>query len=272
MRRRSVTAILVIAFFLGLVLLIYPSFSDWYNRFHQGRVVLQYAEQASKIPEEQAEEMKQAAVAYNEKLAERGINWEPTDEELKVYKELLDVDGGVMAYIEIPKINVMLPIYHGTSDEVLQRSIGHIEGSSLPVGGESTHCLLSGHRGLPSARLFTDLDRLQPGDIFIIRTLNDVLTYEVERINEVKPHDLSLVTIKKGKDLCTLITCTPYGINTHRLLVRGHRITTAKEAIRIVPADALQVEPRLIAIGFAMPALLALALTVLLKKRKMNPD
>lgn len=149
----------------------------------------------------------------------------PNDEEKQYYEQLLNVSGnGIMGYIEIPSIDVMLPIYHGTSEEVLQVAIGHIEGSSLPIGGESTHSVISGHRGLPSSRLFTDIDQLSEGDTFTLMVLDEVLTYEVDQIRIVEPEDISLLAIEEGQDLCTLVTCTPYGVNSHRLLVRGHRV------------------------------------------------
>lgn len=269
MRGRTITAALITVSFIGLILLLYPSFSDWYNSFRQSQVVIRYAERASKIDPELYEQTLQAAIGYNEEIAASDILWEPTEEELKKYDEMLSItDDGAMAYIEIPKINVFLPIYHGTSDAVLQTAIGHIAGSSLPVGGESTHCLLSGHRGMANARLFTDLDLLEPGDTFTIRTLNEVLSYEVDKINLVYPYDFSQLRIQEGEDRCTLITCAPYGINTHRLLVHAHRIRTLSDMSIFVTADALQLEPRLVAIGFAAPVLLGIVLELMLKTRK----
>lgn len=174
-----------------------------------------------------------------------------------------------MAYIDIPVIDCSLPIYHGTDESVLQIAIGHIEGSSLPVGGEGSHCVVSGHRGLPSARIFTDLDKLVEGDIFLIHTLDATLTYEVDQIRIVEPTDLSDLQIEEGKDLCTLVTCTPYGINTHRLLVRGHRIENEEEAVEVrVSADATQVDPVQVAPFVAMPILLLLLIWVFIGKKK----
>lgn len=175
---------------------------------------------------------------------------------------------GVMGYIEIPSIDCALPIYHGTEESVLQIAVGHLEWSSLPVGGESTHCVLSGHRGLPSAKLFTNLDKLQTGDIFMLRVLDNVLTYEVDQILIVKPQETGALRIEKGKDYCTLVTCTPYGINTHRLLVRGHRIDNIEEAKTVrVTADAIQIEPLLVAPVVAIPILLLLLILLLLPKK-----
>ena len=187
-----------------------------------------------------------------------------SEEQQKQYDSLLNFDGtGNMGYINIPKINVELPIYHGTSDSVLQTSIGHLEETSLPVGGESTHTVLSGHRGLPSAKLFTDLDKLTEGDTFTLNILNQTLTYEVDQIRIVEPTDLSDLQIEEGQDLCTLVTCTPYGINTHRLLVRGHRIANQNGEAQVI-ADALQIRPIYIMPFVAVPILLILIIAVLI--------
>ena len=192
-----------------------------------------------------------------------------SDEQKAEYDRLLDVSGlGVMGYIEIPSIDCSLPIYHGTEESVLQIAVGHLKWSSLPVGGESTHCVLSGHRGLPSAKLFTNLDKLQAGDIFLLRVLDEVLTYEVDQILIVEPQETGALRIEKGKDYCTLVTCTPYGINTHRLLVRGHRIDNIEEAKTVrVTADAIQIEPLLVAPVVAIPILLLLMILLLLPKQ-----
>ena len=195
-----------------------------------------------------------------------------TDEEREDYNSQLDIDGsGVMGYIEIPTIKVSLPIYHGTSDDVLQVAVGHLEWSSLPVGGESTHCVLSGHRGLPSAKLFTNLDQLTEGDLFVIRTLDEVLTYEVDRILIVLPSELQALAAEEGKDLCTLVTCTPYGVNSHRMLVRGHRVDNQSEAVRLT-ADAIRIDPLLVAPIAAIPLLLALLLLLAAAPKKKSRD
>lgn len=261
---RLITGILVCVLIVGVGLLAYPSFSDYWNSFHQTRAVMTYAEQVSDMNEEEYERILGEARIYNEELAERGINWTLSEEEKAAYEEQLDVGGnGIMGYIKIQKIDVTLPIYHGTEESVLQTSIGHLEQSSLPVGGESTHCLLSGHRGLPSARLFTDLDRLKEGDTFTLTVLNDTLTYEVDHIWIVEPDDLSHLNIEAGQDYCTLITCTPYGINTHRLLVRGHRVENANGNAMVI-ADAIQIRPIYIAPFLAIPILILLLLYVLI--------
>ena len=266
---RLFTIILVSVMLAGIGLLAYPSLADYWNSFHQSRAVMSYAEHVSDMNAEEYDRLLSEAKAYNERFVENGLNWHLTEEEKAEYESVLDVDGsGVIGYISIPKIDVMLPVYHGTEENVLQTSIGHLEGSSLPVGGESTHCMLSGHRGLPSARLFTDLDKLREGDTFTMTVLNETLTYECDQIRVVLPDDLTDLQIEEGKDYCTLITCTPYGINTHRLLVRGHRIENMEEAKTIrVTADAIQIEPLLVAPVVAIPMLLLLLILLLLPKR-----
>ena len=193
-----------------------------------------------------------------------------SEEDKGAYDTLLDISGtGVMGYIEIPTINISLPVYHGTEDAVLQIAVGHLEWSSLPVGGEDTHCVLSGHRGLPSAKLFTNLDKLVVGDKFVMRVLDEVLTYEVDQILIVEPTDVSTLIIEAGKDLCTLVTCTPYGFNSHRLLVQGHRIENQEEAQAIrVTSDAIQIEPLIVAPAVALPMLLVLLMILLVSGGK----
>lgn len=270
LKKNMMTILLVTILLAGVGLLLYPTVSDYWNSFHQSKAVVSYVENVTNIDDEQYEKLWNDAVAYNEKLAENGIQWTLTDEEKEEYNEYLKVDdSGIMAYIDIPVIDCSLPIYHGTDESVLQIAIGHIEGSSLPVGGEGSHCVVSGHRGLPSARIFTDLDKLVEGDIFLIHTLDATLTYEVDQIRIVEPTDLSDLQIEEGKDLCTLVTCTPYGINTHRLLVRGHRIENEEEAEEIrVSADATQVDPVQVAPFVAMPILLLMLIWVFIGKKK----
>ncbi len=217
---------------------------------------------------EKYEKMMDEARAYNEKMADRPFNLTLSKEEIKEYDKMLDVTGtGIMGYVEVPKIKCSLPIYHGTDEGVLQIAIGHIAGTSLPIGGSSTHCVLSGHRGLPSARLFTDIDQLIVGDTFMIRTLDETLTYEVDQVLIVLPNELESLKIEPGEDLCTLVTCTPYGVNTHRLLVRGHRIATTNNDIRVT-ADAIQIEPIIVAPIVAVPMLLLLLIWLLVSTRK----
>ena len=209
-------------------------------------------------------------MAYNERLWHKSSRYYLTDEEQEEYRSMLNISGnGIMGYIQIPSINVSLPIYHGTDESILQVAVGHIEASSLPVGGESTHCVMSGHRGLPSARLFTDLDQLVEGDIFMLQVLNETLTYQVDQIRIVLPEEIEELDMIRGKDYCTLVTCTPYGINTHRMLVRGIRIDNLEEAavIRVTP-DAVLVDPKLAAPALAIPMLLVLLIWLLIKYRK----
>ena len=261
---RMFTSILVGVMLVGIGLLAYPSLADYWNSFHQSRAVISYAENVANMQTDDYDQILESARGYNTALAQQGINWWLTDEAKAAYNEELNIDGsGIMGYINIQKIHVTLPIYHGTDEAILQTSIGHLQGSSLPVGGESTHCLLSGHRGLPSARLFTDLDKLKEGDTFTLTVLNETLTYEVDHIWIVEPEDLTHLAIEEGQDLCTLITCTPYGINTHRLLVRGHRIANADGDAMII-ADAIQIRPVFIAPFLAVPILLLLLIYVLI--------
>ena len=256
----------------GLSLLLYPTVSDYWNSFHQSRAIASYAEDVAKLDTVQYDDLWKAAKKYNEALAKGDINYVLKDEQKEKYESLLNVSGtGVMGYIEIPSINCSLPIYHGTDEAALQIAVGHLEWTSLPTGGESTHCVLSGHRGLPSAKLFTDLDRLVEGDIFVLRVLDEVLTYEVDQILIVEPEETEDLQIEKGKDYCTLVTCTPYGINTHRLLVRGHRIENLEESgIVRVTADAIQIQPLFVAPIVAIPMLLVLLIILLLPKKKKD--
>ena len=265
------TILLVLALVIGLCLLLYPTVSDYWNSFHQSRAIATYVESVAQIDNSHYTQLLEDAQAYNAGLSQlEKANWLLSEEELADYGSVLDVSGtGVMCSLEIPKIKVSLPIYHGVDEGVLQIAVGHIPGSSLPVGGESTHCVLSGHRGLPSARLFTDLDKLVVGDTFLINVLDEVLTYEVDQILIVEPYDLSSLEIFPGEDLVTLVTCTPYGINTHRLLVRGHRVETVRQATAIrVPADAVQIAPSLVAPVVAAPMLLILLLILLLTSKR----
>lgn len=261
-----ITILLVLILLVGLSLLLYPSVSDYWNSLHQTRAIATYAENVAKLDNNQYDQLWEEARAYNEALRFRSNPYFLSEEQKAQYESLLDVSGlGVMGYIEIPEIDVSLPIYHGTEESVLQVAVGHLDWTSLPVGGESTHCVLSGHRGLPSAKLFTNLDKLQTGDIFMLRILDDVLTYEVDQILIVEPQETGALRIEEGKDYCTLVTCTPYGINTHRLLVRGHRIDNIEEAKTVrVTADAIQIEPLLVAPIVAIPMLLVLLILLLL--------
>lgn len=271
MKKKSsfVTAILIAALLAGALLLLYPTVSDYWNSFHQSRAIASYAEQVADLDDNTYDQIWADARAYNETLDNSTSRFVMTEEQKKIYEALLNIaDNGVMGYIEIPKIKCNLPIYHGTDEAVLQIAIGHVQGSSLPAGGESTHCVLSGHRGLPSAKLFSDLDQLTEGDVFLLRVLDETLTYGVDQIRTVLPDELDDLAIEEGKEYCTLVTCTPYGINSHRLLVRGHRVENQASASTIrVTADAMQIEPLLIAPLVAVPMLLVLLVMVLIPHR-----
>ena len=260
------TVILILVFFLGLSLVLYPSVSDYWNSLHQSRAIATYAEEVSNLDTDRYEQLWAEAVDYNRTLRDRENAFLLSETQKAAYDSLLNVGGnGVMGYIEIPTIGVSLPVYHGTDEGVLQIAVGHIEWTSLPVGGESSHCVISGHRGLPWAKLFTNLDKLVVGDTFLFRVLDETLTYEVDQILIVEPQEVSALTIREGEDLCTLVTCTPYGINTHRLLVRGHRVENAETARTIrVTADAMQVEPLIVAPMVAAPMLAVLLIWVML--------
>ena len=268
-KKNRSTIILVLIFIVGLSLLLYPSLSDYWNSFHQSRAIATYAEAVADLDDVDYEKMWQEAEEYNEQLKNKTNRWTMTEEEEEEYNRILDVGGtGIMGYIEIPEIKVSLPIYHGTDEGVLQIAVGHIPGSSLPIGGIGTHSVVSGHRGLPSAKLFTNLDELKEGDIFMIRVLDETLTYEVDQIRIVEPDDLTSLEIDPEQDLCTLVTCTPYGVNTHRLLVRGHRIENLNDDSIRVTADAMQVDEMLVATAVAVPVLVILFVWVMVHYRK----
>ncbi len=267
-KKHLVTLILMGIGLLGMGLILYPTFADWWNSFNQSRAVATYVEAVANLSQGQYDEIIKAAEDYNVRLSENGLRWNMTDEEIAEYEGLLDITGtGIMGYIEIPKINETLPIYHGTDESVLQVAIGHLAGTSLPVGGEGSHCVVSGHRGLPSARLFTDLDKLIAGDTWTISVLGRIYTYEVDQIRVVEPTDLSNLQIEDGKDYCTLVTCTPYGINTHRLLVRGHRIANEQGVMSVI-ADGVQIEAIYVAPFLAIPMLLVLFIILMILTSK----
>ena len=266
MKKHASTIILSLVFLAGLSLLLYPSVSNYWNSMHQTQMIGSYLEQVTQMDDTTYQDMENAALKYNRALAERGTDFSPLEEEQwEEYVSLLDVTGtGIMGYVDIPSIRCNLPIYHGTDEGVLEVAVGHLEWSSLPVGGASSHAVVSGHRGLPSARLFTDIDQLAVGDIFQLNILGDTLTYEVDQILIVLPNDMDSLKISEGEDYCTLVTCTPYAVNTHRLLVRGHRVENAEDAgdVRVL-ADAIQIDKLLVAPFVAMPVLLLLLLMIL---------
>lgn len=271
MKKKSsklVNIILALVFFVGLSVLLYPLISDYWNSKTQSRAVTDYVNKVSKITIDDYDDIFSAAKDYNErlsKLAQPFIEYE----KLKNYSEVLNITGtGVMGYIDIDKINVELPIYHGTEEGTLAVAVGHLKGSSLPIGGEGTHCVLSAHRGLPSARLFTDLDKLEEGDTFRITVLNEVYTYRVDNVSIIEPEETELLQAVPGKEYCTLMTCTPYGINTHRLLVRGERIDTEVQKNVYISSEAFKIDPIIVTPAVATPMLLILLVGMLVKYRK----
>lgn len=270
-KSRASTVILIIVFLVGLSLLLYPSLSDYWNSFRQSRAIASYVESVSHLDNQEYQALLEEARAYNASLVGDKTRFSPTEEELAEYLTLLGSTGAAVGYVEIPAIKLTLPIYLGTSETVLQVGVGAMEGSSLPVGGESTHAVLTGHRGLPSATLFTDLDRLVQGDMFHIHILNETCTYEVDQILIVEPAEMDALEIVEGEDYCTLVTCTPYGVNSHRMLVRGHRIETPEDAVFVqVSPDALQMDPLFIAPFVAVPILLVLLLFLLFGGQKRS--
>lgn len=266
-RKNRITGILLlVALLAGLSLLLYPFLADYWNSMHQSRAIATYRNAVTELDNNDYEGMLEEAQAYNDALPGNPDRFLPSEEEHQRYENLLSIsEDGIIGYVEIPSIHVSLPFYHGTDEDILQVAAGHIEGSSLPVGGEGTHCVISGHRGLPSARLFTDLDQLSEGDIFTLRVLDETLTYEVDQIHVVEPDDVTYLSIEEDKDLCTLVTCTPYGVNSHRLLVRGHRVENREDGVMRIIADAMQIDPRFVAPVVGAPILLAALLVMILR-------
>ena len=257
------TLILVILLLTGVGIVAYPTVSDWWNSLHSTRAIANYVEAVEEMTQEEKDAIFEAARAYNAKLP-LGVHFTLTDAEYAEYESLLDLTGtGIMGYVQIPSINVNLPVYHTVEERVLQIAVGHIPGSSLPVGGKTTHAVMSGHRGLPSARLFTDLDKLTEGDIFMVTVLDETFTYMVDQIRIVEPEDTEELGIFEDADYCTLVTCTPYGVNTHRMLIRGFRIENLEEAIE-VPADAVKVATYLVVPAIAIPMLFVLLVILLI--------
>ena len=282
---RVSNTILVLILLAGVAIAGYPAFSDYWNSMHQTRAITGYAERVAELTNDEYVAVWENALDYNRRLASNPNPWAMSDEDIDDYERQLNVDGtGNMGFISIPRIDVNLPVYHGTSETVLQTSIGHIDGTSLPAGSVhpdeddfdkvefASHSVLSGHRGLPSAKLFSDLDVLEVGDVFYLTVLDQTLTYQVDKITVILPEDSSELALFPGKDYCTLMTCTPYGINTHRLLVRGVRVENDKELIDVrVTADALKVDPLYVVPFIAGPVLLLMILWVVLfagKKKK----
>ena len=270
MKKKHISTIIIALIFLaGLGFLLYPTVSNLWNRAHQSRAIATYTKQVEKLDDSQNKEMLKAARKYNKSLLKKSDHWKLSKKDKKKYESLLDVSGtGIMGYIEVPKIDCSLPIYHGTDEGALQIAIGHLVGSSLPVGGKSSHCVLSGHRGLPSARLFTDLDQMEEGDVFVLNVLGRKLAYEVDQIKVVLPDEMSDLEIVQGKDLCTLVTCTPYGINTHRLLVRGHRTKYIEETVVRVQKEAEKKETGIWLLAGGGTVFLIIIIIVVVKRRR----
>lgn len=269
MRSRKVMIYLTLGFLIGVCVLLYPSFSNYWNSKTQSRAIVDYEAVLKYMEPEDYSAIFQKAYDYNEALYQ-------TEYPLRDYKNIpgyydtLKLEGtSIIGYVKIDKIGVELPVYHGTSESVLNRGVGHLEGSSLPVGGVNTHSVMSAHRGLPSAKLFTDLDRLEPGDTFQIIILDQILTYQVDQIKVITPREIDDLMIVDGMDYCTLFTCTPYGINTHRLLVRGIRIETIVEKpVIYVSNDAFRIEPTLVMPAVAAPMLFVFLIHLMVKYRE----
>lgn len=274
MKRHLSTIVILAMFIVGSSVLLYPAISEYINSRNASKVIAVHNEAVEKAAAEELEQLWAEAREYNLKLSQ-----DPSaffaPERLEGYEQLLDISGaGIMGYIDIDRIKVELPIYHGVDKGVLQIGVGHLEGSSLPVGGSGTHCVLSDHRGLPSAKLFTDLDELTIDDTFTLTILGRKLTYRVDQIKTVKPGETDDLQIVPGKDYCTLLTCTPYGINTHRLLVRGVRVDSqAEQAGIFVPNEAFLIDPLIVTPIAAIP-MLAVLLTIVFisdaRKKKTN--
>ena len=275
MKNRKSTVILLLCFFVGLSVMLYPSLANFWNSKHQSQAIVDYEKMLQNLPLQDYNAMFEAAEQYNRELFALP---DPLRQyrQLENYYELLDLDGrGMMGYVTIEKIGQELPLYHGTSDSVLAFAVGHMQGTSLPAGGANTHCVLSAHRGLPSATLFTYLDRLEIGDTFTVTVLDKVFTYEVDQIEIVQPSDASLIRVEEGQDHCTLLTCTPYGINTHRLLVRGKRVSSVSAKPIHITSQAYRVDTLIVMPIVAMPMLAVLTLYVIfapVKKESTGDD
>ena len=274
-KRNLLTVVMTAGMLIGISLLLYPSVANYWNGFHQARTIMEYTQVVSSMDKDDYKNILRDARKYNKRLSKTGFRWSMSDAERRDYERQLKVKGTkAIGYISVPKLHIRLPLMHGTDEKVLQTAIGHLEQTSLPVGGKGSHCVISGHRGLPSSRLFTDIDKIKEGDTWTITVLNETLTYECDRVRIVLPEDLSDLKIEKGKDLCTLITCTPYGVNTHRLLVRGHRVPNANGSADVT-ADAIQIEPIFIAPFLAGAMLLILLILLLISTRRakrMGPE
>ncbi len=268
------TIALVAIFFVGLSVLLYPTISDFWNEKRQSQAIMNYDDLIVDLTPEDYSEIFAKADEYNKKIRNMSFPFMNHKNIADEYYDTLDINGdGMMGYITIEKIKVQLPIYHGTSDKVLNSAVGHVEGSTLPVGGKSTHSVLSAHRGLPSAKLFTNLDKVEVGDVFTVRILDRTVTYQVDQILIVLPHETDNLNIVQGEDYCTLVTCTPYGINTHRMLVRGTRIENIEpDRVINVITEAYQIDPLIVTPAVAAPMLGLLLIVLLYKSRNSSKN
>ena len=270
MKKEKQTVVLTAILLAGVCVILYPFISDWWNSMHATRAIAGYVEAVDDLTGQEKERMLEAAEAYNRSLS-NGVNYDLTDEEYAVYEKLLDVSGtGIMGYIQISAIGVNLPVYHSVDEGILQIAVGHIPGSSLPIGGERTHCVMSGHRGLPSAKLFSDLDQMQEGDVFTLNVMDQTITYMVDQIRIVLPEETDELAIQPGEDFCTLVTCTPYGINTHRMLVRGRRIENIVGEV-VVTAEAVRIPNYIVIPAVGIPILFIVLVIMLIYYRKVGP-
>lgn len=272
-KKDKTTILIVLVLLVGVGLITYPSFSNYWNMLHQSRAIVDYQETVDNNSDEENQKMLEEAQAYNEKLAQQGLNLNLTDAEKEEYDSILDVTGtGIMGYISIESLDIDLPIYHDTTESVLQIAVGHLAGTSLPIGGNNTHSVLTGHTGLPSARLFTDIDKLKKKDTFQITVLNQTITYEVDDIRTVLPDEIDTLGIEQDKDLCTLVTCTPYGINTHRLLVTGHRIPNPKKKSDRVQRERERLQRAILLMSLIAAIILITIVVICVKKYKIKKN
>ena len=274
MKKNLTTVLLTLMLLSGVGLLLYPTLAHTYNMIYATHAIDAYENALTELTPEDYDSYFQAADDYNARL--RQLPSPLSDyEDVPGYEDMLSIGGSnLIGYIRIEKIHVNLPIFHGTSSSVLAEGVGHMEGTSLPVGGESTHAVLSAHRGLPQARLFTDLDKLEEGDLFTITVLDRVLTYQVDKITITEPTEVNHLLAEDGEDAATLLTCTPYAVNTHRLLVHGKRVENVEKVQQLhVTSDAIQIEPLLCAPFYAIPIVIALfALAAIFDRRKSQEE
>jgi sortase A len=272
-KKDKTTILIVLVLLVGVGLITYPSFSNYWNMLHQSRAIVDYQETVDNNSDEENQKMLEEAQTYNEKLAQQSLNLNLTDAEKEEYDSILDVTGtGIMGYISIESLDIDLPIYHDTTESVLQIAVGHLAGTSLPIGGNNTHSVLTGHTGLPSARLFTDIDKLKKKDTFQITVLNQTITYEVDDIRTVLPDEIDTLGIEQDKDLCTLVTCTPYGINTHRLLVTGHRIPNPKKKYDRVQREKERLQRAILLLSLIAAIILITIVVICVKKYKIKKN